>query len=102
MYVHVIRSGYDTIFGAIAMAKKMKMEAHTHGWMEGCVGGWWMVAHAGNPEGDPDTQIDPGWREPAAQLSFSQDGPFLSRDMRYLRPVEGWDDLNTRAVRKER
>ncbi|CEM30312.1 unnamed protein product [Vitrella brassicaformis CCMP3155] len=55
----------------------------------------------GNPEGDPDTQIDPGWREPAAQLSFSQDGPFLSRDMRYLRPVEGWGRPEY-SCRKER
>merc|ERR1711871_1675448 len=44
----------------------------------------------GNPEGDPDTFIDPGFRLPVAALHWSQDNDGITRDVRDLHPVEGW------------
>merc|ERR1711871_1009237 len=43
----------------------------------------------GNPHGDPDTMLDPGFRVPAVSLTWSQSNQ-LSRDERDLRPIEGW------------
>merc|ERR1711871_1857969 len=43
----------------------------------------------GNPHGDPDTMLDPGFRVPAVSLTWSQSNQ-LSRDERDLQPVEGW------------
>lgn len=46
--------------------------------------------YRGNPEGDPQTQSDPGFRIPLLQLEWSQDDQHLSRDMRNLQPVGGY------------
>jgi hypothetical protein len=42
----------------------------------------------GNPEGDPLTQMDPGFRQPVIDLTWSQDR--TSRDVRDLQPVGGY------------
>merc|ERR1711968_178579 len=44
----------------------------------------------GNPHGDPDSMLDPGFRIPAVELTWSQDNAHLSRDVRDLQPIEGW------------
>ena len=44
----------------------------------------------GNPEGDPNTSIDPGFRPPVVQLHWDQSDDYLTRDWRELQPVEGW------------
>jgi hypothetical protein len=45
---------------------------------------------AGNPDGDPKTMMDPGFRKPVIQLHWSQDAEFNTRDLRDLQPVEGY------------
>ena len=44
----------------------------------------------GNPEGDKDTFVDPGFRLPVIELQWKQVDPFLSRDYQNLQPVGGW------------
>ncbi|KAA0169654.1 hypothetical protein FNF28_01931 [Cafeteria roenbergensis] len=44
----------------------------------------------GNPSGDPDTQIDPGFRSPVVRLEWDQTGDHVSRDMRFLQPLGGY------------
>ncbi|KAA0162852.1 hypothetical protein FNF31_03115 [Cafeteria roenbergensis] len=44
----------------------------------------------GNPDGDPETQLDPGFRNSVVELVWDQSNEHLSRDMRYLQPVGGF------------
>ena len=44
----------------------------------------------GNPEGDPATKIDVGFRQPVIELEWSQDAEHNSRDLRDLQPMYGW------------
>jgi len=44
----------------------------------------------GNPDGDQDTKIDPGFRRPVVYLTWEQDNKDLTRDMQFLQPREGW------------
>lgn len=44
----------------------------------------------GNPQGDPETQGDPGFRQPVLALEWSQDAAHLTRDMQHLQPVGGY------------
>merc|ERR1719265_1528947 len=43
----------------------------------------------GNPKGDPDTQLDPGFRADVIELDWCQSQECLSKDMRFLRPLHG-------------
>ena len=42
----------------------------------------------GNPEGDPDTMVDPGFRLPVVDLEWSQNMP--TRDTAFLQPKHGY------------
>jgi hypothetical protein len=42
----------------------------------------------GNPHGDPNTQIDPGFRSPVVMLEWDQN--YVTRDVRDLQPVGGY------------
>ena len=44
----------------------------------------------GNPEGDKDTFVDPGFRLPVIELEWKQSDPHLSRDYQNLQPIGGW------------
>ncbi|EEH59256.1 uncharacterized protein MICPUCDRAFT_11783, partial [Micromonas pusilla CCMP1545] len=47
----------------------------------------------GNPHGDVDTPIDPGFRAPVVSLTYCEgdDTQCATRDLRDLQPIEGWD-----------
>lgn len=44
----------------------------------------------GNPIGDPDSMVDPGYRDPVVKLTWRKNDEGVTNDLKTLQPLEGW------------